>query len=424
MKTARSIRGMSDILPEEVVCYQFLESVFRDILHRYGYDEIRLPLVEYAELFRRSIGCETDIVEKEMYTFLDRSDELLCLRPEGTAGCVRAAVQNGLISQGSIKKLWYMGSMFRYERPQRGRQRQFNQMGVEVFGEEGAEIEVEMLLLCDRIWRNLNIEHLVELEINTIGDPDSRKSYVISLASYLQKYSNDLDDDSKRRLNTNPLRILDSKDHKTQEILSDAPNFMDFVDYASRGHFEKLCNSLERVGIPYTVNVALVRGLDYYNRTVFEWTTKELGAQGTICGGGRYDGLVEKICNKSSPAVGCAFGIERLVMLIKSLSSQENQSRSTGDVYIVAVGEDAQLMAIRCAENIRSEIPSWRVLQNLSSGSIKSQLKRANKSDSRIAIIIGPEEVASKCVTLKFLREDLEQESVVETQLISRLKNI
>ena len=424
MKTARSIRGMSDILPEEVVCYQFLESVFRDVLHRYGYDEIRLPLVEYAELFKRSIGCETDIVEKEMYTFLDRNDELLCLRPEGTAGCVRAAVQNGLISQGSIKKLWYMGSMFRYERPQRGRQRQFNQMGVEVFGEEGAEVELEILLLCDRIWRNLNIEHLVQLEINTIGDPDSRESYVISLASYLQKYSDDLDDDSKRRLNTNPLRILDTKDHKTQEILSDAPNFMDFVDYASRGHFEKLCNSLEEVGIPYTVNEGLVRGLDYYNRTVFEWTTKELGAQGTICGGGRYDGLVEKICNKSSPAVGCAFGIERIVMLIESLSSKQNQSGSAGDVYIIAVGEDAQLMAIGCAENIRSEIPSWRVLQNLSAGSIKSQLKRANKSDSRIAIIIGPEEVASKCVTLKFLREDLEQESVVETQLISRLKDI
>ena len=415
---------MSDILPEESRCYQFVESVFRDVLHSYGYDELRMPIVEYAELFKRSIGLETDIVEKEMYTFPDRSDELLCLRPEGTAGCVRAAIQNGLINQGVPNRLWYMGPMFRYERPQKGRQRQFHQVGLEIFGAENAEVELEIMLLCDRIWRNLNIECLVELQINTIGDSDSRKNYVVSLTSYLEKYCDDLDDDSKRRLHTNPLRILDSKDDKTQDILSGAPTFTEFISNASRAHFEILCHSLESTGIRYVVNPALVRGLDYYNRTVFEWTTKKLGAQGTVCGGGRYDGLVDQLCKKSSPAVGCAFGIERLVLLIKEVEHQANALTSTVDLYMIAIGEDARRMAIRCAENVRSEIPSWRVLQNLEGGSIKSQLKRANKSGAKFAIIIGAEEVASKCVTLKFLRGEVEQESICETRLVSRLKDI
>ncbi len=423
MKTARPVRGMNDILPDKTGTWSFIESTFCNVAENYGYEELRIPIVEYSDIFERSIGIETDIIEKEMYTFPDRGDDTLCLRPEGTAGCVRAAFQNGLITKGMLKRLWYMGPMFRYERPQMGRQRQFHQAGLEVFGIETPDVDLELLLFCNRIWKELNITSLVKLKINTIGDVGSRTNYVRSLVSYLEKYIEDLDNDSRKRLKKNPLRILDSKDQKTQEILSSAPDFKQFVDKESREHFEKLCELLEFSNIEYEVNSTLVRGLDYYNRTVFEWVTQHLGAQGTICGGGRYDGLVYQIFGKHSPAVGCAFGLDRLVLLIDEIQTDKLLTRQP-DLYIVAVGEAAEKFSVSCAEKVRNKIQSWQVLQNVGGGSIRTQMKRANKSGAKYAIIIGEDEVEKECVTLKFLTEDLEQELLSKEYFLSRLEEL
>ena len=412
MSQYRAIRGMVDVLPDETPLWQMLEQTARDVLTAHGYAEIRTPIVESTELFARSIGEVTDIVEKEMYSFPDRNDEGLSLRPEGTASTVRAVVQHNLIQ--SPQRLWYMGPMFRYERPQKGRQRQFHQLGVETFGVSGPEQDAELLLLCRQWWRRLGIDDELTLELNTIGSPEARSAYKASLTEYLKAHFESLDADSQRRLDTNPLRILDSKAATTQAILDGAPSMVDYLDDESKLHHDRLCQLLDMAGLNYTINPRLVRGLDYYNKTVFEWTTDKLGAQATVCGGGRYDTMVSQFGGKATPASGFAAGLERLVLLMQTLNID---AAADPDLYIVSSDEIAFGQALLEADRIRAEFPGLGVVQHLGGGSFKSQFKRADKSGAAWVMIFGDEELASGKVTLKPLRSDDEQMTLSREEL-------
>jgi histidyl-tRNA synthetase len=418
----QAIRGMNDILPEQTPVWQYVESTVRQVLGQYGYQEIRMPVVEQTELFKRSIGEVTDIVEKEMYTFDDRNGDSLTLRPEGTAGCVRAAEEHGLLFN-QTRRLWYTGPMFRHERPQKGRYRQFHQIGVECFGMDGPDIDAELLILTARLWQVLGLAGHTRLEINSIGTSEARKVYRQALVDYLDQYRDQLDDDSKRRLTTNPLRILDSKDAGTRKILEGAPSLDDYLDDESRAHFEQLKGLLDAASVKYSVNPALVRGLDYYGKTVFEWITDSLGAQGTVCAGGRYDGLVEQLGGKPTKAVGFAMGLERLILLLETLELVPDYVNNHADVYVTAMGDKVIAPAMAIAEELRSALPGRVVVTHCGGGSFKSQMKKADRSGARYAVILGENELASGNVGLKPLRDDEPQQDIARSELAQALAN-
>jgi histidyl-tRNA synthetase len=420
LKKIQAIRGMNDLLPEQSPLWQYVEGVVTDILARYGYQEIRFPIVESTELFKRSIGEVTDIVEKEMYTFEDRNGDSLTLRPEGTACCVRACEENGLL-YNQTQRLWYMGPMFRHERPQKGRYRQFHQIGVETFGIQGPDIDAEVLVLSARILRELGVAEQVVLQINSLGSTEARAAYKTALVTYLSGLQDQLDEDSKRRLSTNPMRILDSKDANTQKLLDAAPVLLDYLDEESRAHFDGLKSLLDAAGIRYQVNPRLVRGLDYYGKTAFEWITDKLGAQSTVCAGGRYDGLVEQLGGKSTPAVGFGIGLERLVLLLQAVEAIPDGLTQQADVFLVAVG-NVQTVAFQLAERIRDELPFVRLLTNCGGGNFKSQLKKADKCGADIALILGEDEANAGTVSIKFLREEVEQKTLPFDEAIAYLR--
>lgn len=411
---------MNDILPEDSPLWQYLESTVATLLARYGYREIRFPILEQTELFKRSIGEVTDIVEKEMYTFEDRNGDSLTLRPEGTASCVRACDQNGLL-HNQVQRLWYAGPMFRHERPQKGRLRQFHQIGVETFGLNGPDIDAELILLSARLWQQLGISDALTLELNSIGNSESRGRYRQALVDYLSQYKDQLDADSQRRLDTNPMRILDSKVPETQALLSDAPLLSDYLDDASKAHFGGLCARLDAAGLSYTLNPKLVRGLDYYGLTVFEWTTTALGAQGTVCAGGRYDGLVQQLGGKATPAVGFAMGLERLCLLLETLEALP-ESKPLADVYIIANGEACEIRALSLAESLRDALPAVKVVLNCGGGSFKSQFKKADKSGAAVAVVLGEDELANEQVTVKVLRGEPNQQQLAISDLAEHIK--
>ncbi len=416
MAKIQAIRGMNDLLPDQSPKWQYLEKIVSNILAQHGYQEIRMPIVEQTELFKRSIGEVTDIVEKEMYTFEDRNGDSLTLRPEGTACCVRAAEQHGLLFN-QTQRLWYQGPMFRHERPQKGRYRQFHQIGVECFGFEGPDIDAELIAITHQLWKKLGIQDSVELQINSLGLPEERAAFKTALVEYLEQYKDQLDEDSLRRLTSNPLRILDSKNEQTQNVLRDAPVLTDYFGEGSKKHFAELTGYLDSLGIQYVVNPKLVRGLDYYSNMVFEWVTDALGAQGTVCAGGRFDGLVKQLGGKGSPGVGFAMGVERLVLLLDELGLFPGHLDSVADVYIVAAGEGTQVKAFELASMVRDNT-SLRVLQNMGQGSFKSQMKKADKSGARYALIIGSDEVANGSVLIKPLQSNEEQKSIAQSQLL------
>ncbi|HOY23666.1 MAG TPA: histidine--tRNA ligase [Cellvibrio sp.] len=420
MKKIQAIRGMNDLLPSDSVVWQFVEAAVADILQRYGYQEIRFPILESTELFKRSIGEVTDIVEKEMYTFDDRNGDSVTLRPEGTACCVRACEEHGLL-YNQTQRLWYMGPMFRYERPQKGRYRQFHQIGVETFGMDGPDIDAEVLLLSARILRELGVASFVTLQINSLGDSASRAKYKDALVAYLEIHKDRLDADSQRRLTTNPLRILDSKEASTQALLDGAPVLLDYLDEASQAHFEQLKVLLDAGGVSYQVNPRLVRGLDYYGKTAFEWVTDKLGSQSTVCAGGRYDNLVEQLGGKPTPAVGFGIGLERLVLLLQAVDAIPKGLEQIADIYVVAVG-NVQKEAFQLAENLRTDLPNLRVISHCGGGNFKNQLKRADKSTADIALILGEDEIAKQVVAVKFLREDQPQQIIPLTEIANFLK--
>ena len=408
----QAVRGMQDLLPAQKRISRTIEDVVREGLAAYGYREIGLPQLEQTELFKRVVGENTDIVEKEMYTFDDRNGESLTLRPEGTAGCVRFAEQNGLLFN-QVQRLWYSGAMFRYERPQKGRYRQFDQIGAECFGMPGPDVDAELLLMNARIWRKLGLDGDIRLELNSLGNSDARAMFKEKLAGYLQAYEQDLDEDSQRRLTTNPLRILDSKSSKTQEILRGAPVLADFMDNESKQHFEGLRGLLDDNGIAYEVNPNIVRGLDYYNKTVFEWITTTLGSQGTVCGGGRYDGLVEQLGGKPSPGVGFAMGLDRLSLML----AEKMESSKDADVYVVSQGNAARATALRLAESIRDQLSGKKVVVHCGDGKFKSQMKKADASGADLALVLGEDEVAAGTVSIKSLREGGEQSTISQETL-------
>ncbi|VAW67576.1 Histidyl-tRNA synthetase, partial [hydrothermal vent metagenome] len=394
------IRGMHDILPAQTPLWQFFESRVRTLLQNYAYSEIRMPLVESTDLFCRSIGEVTDIVEKEMYTFEDRNGDSLTLRPEGTASCVRAGIQHGLF-HNQQQRLWYMGPMFRHERPQKGRYRQFHQVGVETYAMSGPDIDAELILLTARLWKQLGLEN-IRLEINTLGSAESRRTYRDVLLAYLNKHIDILDEDSLRRLESNPLRILDSKNPAMQSMIDAAPSLLDHLDEESSLHFSQLTAILDNAGIKYVINTRLVRGLDYYCKTVFEWVTDALGAQGTVCAGGRYDGLVEQLGGRATPAAGFAMGVERLLLLLEDAGQQVDNA---ADIFVILQGDKAQLEGLSIVEAMRNELPDICVQTNCGGGSFKSQMKKADKSAAKIALILGEDEMLNGLVGIKFLRE-------------------
>jgi histidyl-tRNA synthetase len=408
---------MNDVLPEVSGTWRYLETVVRDIVQSYGYAEIRLPIVEHTELFRRSIGEVTDIVEKEMYTFLDRNNESLTLRPEATASVVRAGITNGLL-YNQKQKLWTSGPMFRYEKPQQGRYRQFYQFDVEALGFDGPDVDAELIIMCARMWRALGISRLT-LQINSLGTAESRARYRETLVEYFSGVKSALDEDSIRRLEQNPLRILDSKNPDMQGVVAAAPVMLDFLDEESSEHFQTLKALLDAAGVAYTVNPRLVRGLDYYSRTVFEWVTDALGSQGAVCSGGRYDGLVEKLGGRPTPAVGWAMGIERLVALFEACGGKA--PTTAADVYVVAVGDNTLQQAFTLAEDLRDKVAGIKVELNLSGGSFKAQLKRADKSNAEYALILGEQEIAEKRAGLKPLRSTEDQSSIAFDELAETL---
>jgi histidyl-tRNA synthetase len=417
----QSIRGMNDLLPEQSATWQYLERTVAEVLGRYSYREIRFPILEQTELFKRAVGEVTDIVEKEMYSFEDRNGDSLSLRPEGTAGCVRACTENGLL-HNQTQRLWYTGPMFRHERPQKGRLRQFHQIGVEAFGLNGPDIDSELLLLTARLWKTLKIDHAVTLQINSLGTSADRAQYRAALVEYLSARQDSLDEDSQRRLLSNPMRILDSKNQDTQALLNDAPKLADFIDQESRDHFQQLCAVLDAAKISYEINPRLVRGLDYYSKTVFEWVTTSLGAQGTVCAGGRYDGLVEQLGGKPCPGVGFAMGVERLVLLLDELGVVPDSIGQNVDLYIVSVG-NIELEALVLADDLRRKCPNIRIESHCGGGSFKSQIKKADKSGAAVALILGEDEVASATAGVKFLREEKPQQTVAQTDLANLITN-
>lgn len=411
---------MDDILPAKTAVWRHIEDSVKALLLAYGYGEIRMPIVEKTDLFKRSIGEVTDIVEKEMYTFDDRNGESLTLRPEGTAGCVRAGEEHGLL-YNQTQRLWYMGPMFRYEKPQKGRYRQFHQIGVEAFGFLGPDIDAELIVITARLWQHLGLSESVTLQLNSLGTSEARADYKRALVAYLSEHKSELDEDSLRRLDTNPLRILDSKSEKTQKLLDLAPSLNDYLDTESREHFNKLTHILDTVGIAYEVNSRLVRGLDYYGKTVFEWVTNSLGAQGTVCAGGRYDGLVEQLGGKATPAVGFAMGLERLVLLMESVGCDATLGFATS-IYLVTSGDAAQAYGMAMAESIRTNLPKRNLLYHCGGGKFKKQMKKADESGAELALIIGDSEVDSQTVTIKYLRLERAQETIPLAGLVPFLE--
>lgn len=421
-KALQAIRGMNDCLPSETGIWQMVESVLRRVASNYGFAEIRMPIVESTALFKRSIGEVTDIVEKEMYTFEDRNGDSLTLRPEGTASCVRAGNQNGLL-YNQEQRLWYMGPMFRHERPQKGRYRQFHQFGLEAFGIATPDIDAEIIMLTSRLWRELGINEFVTLELNSLGSNEERATYRDALVAFLTEKEHLLDEDSKRRMHSNPLRVLDSKNPDVQAALVGAPKLADYFGEESSAHFASVCQRLDAAGIKYKLNDRLVRGLDYYNRTVFEWVTSSLGAQGTVCAGGRYDGLVEQLGGKATPGVGFALGIERLVLMLTSLE-KTNNIRSQVDAYVIMLGTDVEIAANGLAEQWRNETPEIRLQCHCGGGNMKKQMKRADKSGAQIALILGEDEIAQQTVTVKYLRGQQEQQTLPLEQVPSLLTSL
>lgn len=404
---------MHDVLPDQTPYWQHLETVVRQLMMSYTYEEIRLPIVEKTDLFVRTIGSVTDIVEKEMYTFEDRNGESLTLRPEGTAGCVRASIENNLL-RGQTPRLWYMGPMFRHERPQKGRYRQFHQVGVETFGLEGPDIDAEMICMTSRLWHMLGLKDL-ELQINSLGSVEARGRYREQLVDYMSAHLDELDDDSKRRIDTNPLRILDSKNPDMQEVIGNAPLLSQHLDEESRQHFKTLLGMLDRLGISYAINPRLVRGLDYYEKTVFEWVSSQLGAQATICAGGRFDGLVEQLGSKSVYAAGYAVGLDRVITLMRDADSPA--AYKVPSVYLVMVGDQAVQQGQILAESLRDELPELSLRVNCGDGNFKNQLKRADKSGADIALILGEEETVKGQIAIKHLRVNEPQVTIMQSSL-------
>ncbi|MDT8387005.1 MAG: histidine--tRNA ligase [Thiogranum sp.] len=416
----QAIRGMNDVLPEQSPAWQFLEDTLRQVMESYGFAEMRMPIVEKTELFKRSIGEVTDIVEKEMYTFEDRNGDSLTLRPEGTAGCVRACIQHGLL-HNQVQRLWYTGPMFRHERPQKGRYRQFFQIGVEVFGFEGPDIDAELLIMTARMWKSLGLSGL-SLQLNSLGTSAARASFRDDLVAYLGQHIEQLDDDSRRRLQTNPLRILDSKNPQVQAVLDAAPALSDYIDEDSRRHFGMLCALLDAAGVAYQVNPRLVRGLDYYGRTVFEWVSDQLGAQGTVCAGGRYDALVEYLGGRATPAVGFAIGMERLLALLETQGVPLPDT--SPHLYIVVMGERAQQQGLLLAERLRDALPALRLITHCGGGSFKAQFKKADRCGARYALVLGDEEVQKREAGLKPLREERDQQRIPFDQLEAQIAGL
>ncbi len=417
-KKIQAVRGMRDILPGQTPLWQFVEDTARRVFQSYAYGEIRTPVLEMTELFKRSIGEVTDIVEKEMYSFEDRNGDSLTLRPEGTAGCVRACMENGLL-HNQTQRLWYQGAMFRHERPQKGRYRQFEQIGLEAYGMAGPDIDLEVILVSARLWKELGISGL-ELQINTLGTPDERKAYRTRLVEYLRAHQDRLDEDSLRRLETNPLRVLDSKNPEMTDIITGAPSLMDDLGEESRTHFEVIVRGLEAAGVDYVVNPRLVRGLDYYSRTVFEWMTDLLGAQGTVCAGGRYDGLVEQLGGRPTPAVGFGMGVDRVVAVLEELGAAPTDADP--HAYLVLAGDQVQAPGLVLAEELRNLLPGLRLQVNCGGGSFKSQFKKADRSGARVALILGEDELRQQQVGVKWLREQRDQVSLAQGQLAAFLK--
>ena len=405
-KHIQAVRGMNDILPDTTPAWRYLEDTVRRLFDAYGYREIRMPIVEATELFKRSIGEVTDIVEKEMYTFEDRNGDLLTLRPEGTAGCVRAGIQNGLL-HNQTQRLWYSGPMFRHERPQKGRYRQFHQIGVETFGLAGPDIDAELILMTARLWQLLGLADSVQLQLNSLGSTASRAAYRAILVEYLWHHAEQLDEDSHRRLHSNPLRVLDSKNPEMQSLIAAAPKLSEHLDEESRQHFEQLRAVLDKAGIAYTINPCLVRGLDYYGKTVFEWVTDRLGAQGTVCAGGRFDGLVEQLGGRATSAMGFAMGVERLVALLEeaTVPTQDYHPHA----YLVLLGEQAQLEGVLLAERLRDAVPGLRLECHCGGGGFKAQFKKADRSGASLALILGEDECRQGTIGIKPLREEGEQ---------------
>ena len=420
-KNIQAIRGMNDYLPEDTALWQPIEAALKQVLTSYGYSEIRLPIVEQTPLFKRAIGEVTDVVEKEMYTFDDRNGDSLTLRPEGTAGCVRAGIEHGLL-YNQEQRLWYIGPMFRHERPQKGRYRQFHQLGAEVFGLNGPDVDAELILLTARWWRALGISEHVSLELNSIGSLEARANYRDALVSYLEQFKDKLDEDCKRRMYSNPLRVLDSKNPEVQALLNDAPRLSEYLDEESREHFAGLCKLLDDAGIAYTVNERLVRGLDYYNRTVFEWVTNSLGAQGTVCAGGRYDGLVAQLGGHATPAVGFAMGLERLVLLVQAVNPNFQPQRAV-DVYLISSGEGTQSAAMRLAEKIRDAYPQVKLMTNYGGGNFKKQFARADKWGARIALVLGENEMNAGQINVKNLQSG-DQQTIAQDDVAAILASM
>lgn len=418
-KNIQAIRGMNDCSPTESPLWQWIEGQVRQILSSYGYSEVRMPIVESTPLFARAIGEVTDVVSKEMYTFWD-NDEQLTLRPEGTAGCVRAAIEHGWIYNNE-QRLWYMGPMFRHERPQKGRYRQFHQAGVEVFGIATPEIDAELIILTARLWKALGIDQHVSLQLNSIGSLEARANYRSALVAFLENHQDLMSEEEKERLVKNPLRILDTKNQALQDVLDGAPKLLDYLDDESREHFAQLCGLLDSVGIQYEINPKLVRGLDYYNKTVFEWVTSALGAQGTVCGGGRYDGLVEQLGGHATSGVGFAMGLERLVLLVQEVN-KSIPVKSAVDIYVVYQGEGTTLAAFQLAEKLRSELPHLSSMLHCSGGNFKKQFKRADKSGATLALVLGESEVQNNQVVVKHLLGAAEQQTIDVTNLIEHVK--
>ena len=406
----QAIRGMNDLLPEDTSVWQQVEKVLRQTMSSYGYSEVRMPIVEKTNLFCRAIGEVTDVVEKEMYSFEDRSGDHLSLRPEGTAGCVRAVLEHNL-AYNQEQRPWYMGPMFRHERPQKGRYRQFHQMGVEVFGLNGPDIDAELIALTYSIWKKFGIENELELQLNSLGSAQERAAYREDLVKFLEAHFDDLDEDSKRRTHTNPLRVLDTKDEKVIEILKDAPKLSNYFGEETKNHFDRLQKFLDKLGIKYVLNDRLVRGLDYYNLTVFEWVTTALGAQGTVCGGGRYDALVEQLGGSPTKAVGFGLGMERLILLLTTLG--KIAPKPNVDVYVVGAGDEVELHMLEVSNFLRTELPQARIMTHCGGGNFKKQFKKADKVQAKVAVIIGEAEIANKSVTIKDMNnQDAQQQEV------------
>jgi histidyl-tRNA synthetase len=411
LASIKAIRGMHDILPDQTPLWQFFEAKVKSVFDQYGYQEIRMPIAEKTDLFCRSIGEATDVVEKEMYTFADRNGDNMTLRPEGTASCVRAAQEHGL-TYNQVQRLWYHGPMFRYERPQKGRQRQFHQFGAEVYGLEGPDVDAELIIMTARLWRELGLQDAVTLQLNTLGSAAARAAYRTDLVEFLQANMQFLDADSQRRVSTNPLRVLDSKNANTQALLDGAPDFYGYLDDESRVHFERLRELLDAAGIVYQINPRLVRGLDYYCKTVFEWVTDKLGSQGTVCGGGRYDGMIEQLGGKPTPAVGWAMGVERMILLLQEMQQEPAGLGQQADVYLAHIGDGASVRTMQLAEQLRTDISGLRLLWHCGGGSLKNQMKKADRCGAKLVLIMGDDELAQGEIQIKPLQGQGEQQSI------------